>query len=125
MVGNAKQIYCTLADRSEFEAELIGTDPLTDIAVIKLNQQEKNDFLSADFGDSSVLETGDPVLAMGSPYALSQSVTMGIVSNTELTMPGAFWPFNRVRIEGEDVGSSVRWIGHDAQIFPGNSGGLR
>ena len=123
VVGNATQIYCSLSDHSEIEAELVGTDPLTDIAVIKLKTSVKDDFLFASFGDSSVLKVGDTVLAMGSPYALSQSVTMGIVSNTELTMPSAFWPFNKVRIEGEDVGSSVRWIGHDAQIFPGNSGG--
>ncbi len=62
-------------------------------------------------------------MALGSPLALSQSVTMGIVSNTEMIMPGLFWPFNRMTLEGEDVGSIVRWIGHDAAIFGGNSGG--
>ena len=60
---------------------------------------------------------------MGSPLALSQSVTMGIVSNTEMIMPQLFWPFNRMTLDGEDVGSIVRWIGHDAPIFGGNSGG--
>ena len=63
------------------------------------------------------------MLALGSPLALSQSVTMGIVSNTEMIMPGMFWPFNRMTLDGEDVGSIVRWIGHDAAIFGGNSGG--
>jgi serine protease Do len=48
---------------------------------------------------------------------------MGIVSNTEMIMPGMFWPFNRMTLDGEDVGSIVRWIGHDAAIFGGNSGG--
>ena len=48
---------------------------------------------------------------------------MGIVSNTEMIMPQLFWPFNRMTLEGEDVGSLVRWIGHDAAIFGGNSGG--
>ena len=62
-------------------------------------------------------------MALGSPLALSQSVTMGIVSNTEMIMPGLFWPFNRMTLDGEDVGSIVRWIGHDAAIFGGNSGG--
>ncbi len=123
VVGNATLIYCSLSDHREIEAELIGTDPLTDIAIIKLKSDGKGDFPYAHFGDSSALRVGDTVLAMGSPYALSQSVTLGIVSNTELTMPSAFWPFNKIRIEGEDVGSNVRWIGHDAQIFPGNSGG--
>ena len=123
VVGNAKLLYCSLSDHREIEAELIGTDPLTDIAIIKLKPSAMETFPFAVFGDSSALRVGDPVLAMGSPYALSQSVTMGIVSNTELTMPSVYWPFNKVRIEGEDVGSNVRWIGHDAQIFPGNSGG--
>ena len=63
------------------------------------------------------------VLALGSPLALSQSVTMGIVSNIEMILPGMFWPFNRMTLDGEDVGSIVRWIGHDAPIFGGNSGG--
>ncbi|MBD0324472.1 MAG: PDZ domain-containing protein, partial [Aldersonia sp.] len=80
-------------------------------------------FPAAVFGDPSVLKVGDRVLAMGSPLALSQSVTMGIVSNTEMIMPQLFWPFNRMTLEGEDVGSLVRWIGHDAPIFGGNSGG--
>jgi serine protease Do len=48
---------------------------------------------------------------------------MGIVSNTEMIMPRLFWPFNQMKLEGEDVGSLVRWIGHDAPIFGGNSGG--
>ena len=61
------------------------------------------------------------MLALGSPLALSQSVTMGIVSNTEMIMPGMFWPFNRMTLDGEDVGSIVRWIGHDAAIFGGNT----
>ena len=69
------------------------------------------------------MKVGDRVLALGSPLALSQSVTMGIVSNTEMIMPGMFWPFNRMTLDGEDVGSIVRWIGHDAAIFGGNSGG--
>src|SRR4029078_7014393 len=43
--------------------------------------------------------------------------------NTEMILPGLFWPFNRMTLEGEDVGSIVRWIGHDAAIYGGNSGG--
>ena len=122
VAGKAKQIVCTMADRSEIDAELVGTDPLTDISVIRLRPKEPRAFAVARFGDSSRLQVGDPVLAMGSPLALSQSVTMGIVSNTELVMPDLFWPF-KFQVEGEDVGSIVRWIGHDAKINPGNSGG--
>ena len=80
-------------------------------------------FEPASFGDSSTLRVGDYVLAMGSPMALSQSVTLGIISNTEMTMP-RFWGGSRqFRLDGEDVGGLVRWIGHDAAIYGGNSGG--
>ncbi|MDO8589364.1 MAG: PDZ domain-containing protein [Armatimonadota bacterium] len=120
VAGRAKQIVCTLTNKEEVDADLIGTDALADIAVIKL--RGRNDFPFAQFSDSSKLAVGDYVLAMGSPLAISQSVTRGIVSNTEMVMPDLFWP-SRFRLDGEDVGSIVRWIGHDAQIFPGNSGG--
>lgn len=123
VAGKAKQITCTLSNKEEIEAALIGTDPLTDIAVIKLSNKNIKEFPIAQFGDSSLLKTGDSVLAMGSPFALSQSVTMGIVSNTEIIMPKFLWPMGKFTLEGEDVGSIVRWIGHDAPIFGGNSGG--
>ena len=101
----------------------MGTDPLSDIAILKLKPPTPRTFPVAHFGDVSSLRVGERVLALGSPLALSQSVTMGIVSNTEMIMPGMFWPFNRMTLDGEDVGSIVRWIGHDAPIFGGNSGG--
>ena len=123
VAGRTRSLMCTLADRDEVAADLVGTDPLSDIAVIKLRPQKPRTFPVAHFGDASTLKVGDPVMALGSPLALSQSVTMGIVSNTEMIMPGLFWPFNRMTLEGEDVGSIVRWIGHDAAIFGGNSGG--
>ena len=122
VAGKAKQITCTLADREEIDADLVGTDPLTDICVIKLRPDKPRRFAAARFGDSSRLKVGEPVLAMGSPLALSQSVTMGIVSNSSLVMPDVFWPF-KFEVDGEDVGSIVRWIGHDARISHGNSGG--
>lgn len=119
---DAKRIVCTLADKREVGAILVGTDPLADIAVIKLDNPDKKPFPYASFGDSSKLGVGDRVFAMGCPLALSQSVTMGIVSNTEMVMPG-FMADDDFKLEGEDVGSIVRWIGHDALIRPGNSGG--
>ncbi len=122
VAGHAKHLVCKLTSREEIDADLVGTDPLTDIAVIRLRPRQPRVFPVAPFGDSSTLRVGDPVLAMGSPVALSQSVTMGIVSNTALVVPDLFWPF-RFELEGEDVGSIVRWIGHDARINPGNSGG--
>src|SRR3954470_6028351 len=123
VAGKTKSIVCTLSSREEIPAELVGTDPLSDIAVIKLKPTKPRKFPTAAFGTATTLKVGDRVLAMGSPLALSQSVTMGIVSNTEMIMPQLFWPFNRMTLEGEDVGSLVRWIGHDAAIFGGNSGG--
>jgi serine protease Do len=123
VAGRAVRIFCTLSDREEIEAELVGTDPLTDICVIQLKPAGAREFPTVEFGDSSKLRVGDHVLAMGSPMALSQSVTLGIISNTEMVMPRFFGPMGRLRQEGEDVGSLVRWIGHDAQIYGGNSGG--
>jgi serine protease Do len=123
VAGRTKAIWCTLASREEVPAELVGTDPLSDIAILKLRPDKPRQFPVATFGDASKLHVGDRVLALGSPLALSQSVTMGIVSNTEMILPGMFWPFNRMTLDGEDVGSIVRWIGHDAPIFGGNSGG--
>jgi serine protease Do len=123
VAGHAIRLFCTLSDKREIEADLIGTDPLADIAVIKLKGEPGKTFPVADFGDSSQVKVGDYVLAMGSPLALSQSVTLGIVSNTELVMPEFFDPMSRFTLDGEDVGSMVLWIGHDAAIYGGNSGG--
>lgn len=123
VAGKAKMIMCTLFDKTEIKAELVGTDPLSDISVIKLIPGDGREFSYAVFGNSDSLKVGDPVLALGSPMALSQSVTLGIVSNTELVIPELFWPYNKFTLEGEDVGSIVRWIGHDAAIYGGNSGG--
>jgi len=123
VAGRAVRIFCTLADREEIEADLVGTDPLTDICIIKLRPTKPRTFPAVSFGDSGKLRVGDPVLALGSPMALSQSVTLGIVSNLEMVMPRFFGPSGRLRQEGEDVGTLVRWIAHDAQIYGGNSGG--
>lgn len=123
VAGRTRSITCTLANREEVPADLVGTDPLSDIAILKLRPLKPRTFPAARFGDASKLRPGDPVMALGSPLSLSQSVTMGVVSNTEMIMPGLFWPFNRMTLDGEDVGSIVRWIGHDAAIFGGNSGG--
>ena len=123
VAGHATRIFCTLWNREEIEAELIGTDPLTDIAVLKLKPAHPREFTAAVFGNSSHIGVGDYVLAMGSPMALSQSITLGIISNVEMIMPRFFGPTQRLKMDGEDVGSLVRWIGHDAAIYGGNSGG--
>jgi serine protease Do len=123
VAGRAKRLRCTLADKVEVEATLVGTDALSDIAVIKLHLEGRGRPLPvAAFGDSDRVRVGDQVFAMGSPLALSQSVTLGIVSNLEMTFPRFMWP-STFKLDGEETGSLVRWIGHDAQISPGNSGG--
>ena len=119
VAGEAVWLSVTLANKKEVSAKLVGTDPLSDIAIIKLEARD-TPYPVASWGDSSRLRVGDAVLAMGSPFALSQSVTAGIVANTELVLPNQDSEFN---LDGENVGSIVRWIGHDALIQPGNSGG--
>src|SRR5262249_49366418 len=120
VAGRPRRIMCTLSTHEEVPADLVGTDPLSDIAVIKLHPDKPRGVPVARFGDSDKLARGQSVLAMGSPLALSQSVTLGIVSNLEMIMPQSS---GGDLLDGEDVGTIVRWIGHDAAIYPGNSGG--
>jgi serine protease Do len=123
VAGHAVQLNCAFANREEIAAELVGSDPLTDIAVIKLRPPVPREFPTVAFGDSSLLKVGDDILAMGSPMALSPSVTMGIVSNTEMIMPAWLRGWGDLKEDGEDVGALVKWLGHDATIAGGNSGG--
>ena len=124
VAGRATRITIRLANREELDAQLIGTDALSDLAVLKIDPASRRDPKAplpfAKFGDSDKLKVGDVVLAMGSPAGLSQSVTKGIVANTEMISPGGGGGF---LLDGENVGELVRWIGHDAVIYPGNSGG--
>ena len=123
VAGHATRLFCTLADKEEIEADLVGADPLTDLAVIKLKPEKPREFPVAVFGDSTKIKVGQPVLAMGSPMALSQSVTVGVISNVEMIMPEWLRAWGEMKEEGEDVGALVKWIGHDAKIAGGNSGG--
>ncbi len=115
---------CTLADRQELEATLVGDDPLTDLAVLQLDLSAlEGELPVAALGDSSAVEVGDHVLAMGSPFALSRSVTLGIVSNAERVFAGGLDRGGISLGSGEQTGLFTRWIQHDALINPGNSGG--
>jgi len=120
---------CRLADRQEISAKLIGEDPLTDLAILKLNLNELRDPAAplpvAAFGNSDELQVGDHVMAMGSPLALSRSVTLGIVSNTERVFGtrGGNDVDDMELDSGQRTGLFTRWIQHDALIHPGNSGG--
>jgi serine protease Do len=106
VVRNAKNITVTLNDSRTFKAKLIGDDPGSDIAVLRIHAKE----LSAlPLGDSAKLQVGDFVAAIGSPYGLTQTVTSGIVSALQR---------DDLNIEGYE-----NFIQTDAAINPGNSGG--
>ncbi|CAN5464004.1 hypothetical protein BH09SUM1_BH09SUM1_31420 [soil metagenome] len=122
VAGKAMRLMVTMVDRTQIPAVLIGTDPATDIAIIKLTPPEATTFPFATFGNSDEVRVGDAVMALGSPEAISQSVTLGIMSNTEMITPESFGDYT-FTLDGESVGELVRWFGHDAAIFPGNSGG--
>jgi len=125
VAGKATSLRCVLTNKQQLDAKLIGTDILTDIAVLKLDLSEapelKGKLPFAHFTSSTSLAIGDPILAMGCPLALSQSVTQGIIANKEMIFSRRF--SDAMVLDGEDVGLLVRWITHDAQILPGNSGG--
>jgi len=109
VVEGATDIKVTLSDRRIFPAKLIGTDPLTDLAVIKI---EGSNFPNAPLGDSTQLRPGQTVLAFGNPLGFRFTVTRGIVS--ALNRPN---PYN------DDPRKPGQYIQTDAAINPGNSGG--
>lgn len=121
VAGKAIRIVCTMPNREEIPAVLVGTDAATDIAVVKLMPETPQTFPYAAFGNSDAINVGDPVLALGSPLGISQSVTKGIVSNTAMVIPSIYR--TSFQLDGENVGELVRWIAHDAEIHGGNSGG--
>jgi serine protease DegQ len=106
VIANASEVYVTLKDRRRLKAKLVGSDPPTDIAVLKI---EPDRLTALPFGDSDQLEVGDYVVAIGNPFGLGQTVTSGIVS--ALGRSG-------LNIEGYED-----FIQTDASINPGNSGG--
>lgn len=106
VVANADEISVTLQDRRNVEAKLIGSDEGTDIALLKIDAERLTDI---EFGDSTTLEVGDFVIAIGNPFGLGQTVTSGIVS--ALGRSG-------INVEGYED-----FIQTDASINPGNSGG--
>ncbi|HEY2986826.1 MAG TPA: Do family serine endopeptidase [Candidatus Binatia bacterium] len=106
VVENAEKIVVKLVDGRELPARIVGTDPKTDIAVIKIDP--KTPLPTAPLGDSDKLEVGEWVVAIGNPFGLDNTVTSGIVSAT-----------------GRHIGASAYddFIQTDASINPGNSGG--
>jgi serine protease Do len=124
---SGKKFRVTLADRRELPATLVGEDPLTDLAVLKIApDQIKDEKLPyAEFGDSDKLIVGDYVMAMGSPLALSRSVTLGIVSNNQRVFASRMGgdDVEEMEFESGRTGLFTTWIQHDASINHGNSGG--
>lgn len=119
VAGKAERIICTLHDKELVTAEYVGGDPLTDLAVIRLDLESYGKAVPvASFGNSDSLQVGQYVLAMGSPLALSRSVSAGVVS----TKDRYFSPDVRLP-SGERTGRYNLWIQTDAAINPGNSGG--
>lgn len=108
VVQGATDVRVTLSDRRILPAKVIGTDPLTDLAVIKI---EGSDFAAVPWGDSSQLHPGQTVLAFGNPYGFRFTVTRGIVSALNRPNPEA------------DPRKPGQYIQTDAAINPGNSGG--
>jgi serine protease Do len=106
VVDSATDVLVTLPDRREFKARVIGTDPKTDIAVLKI---DASNLPVITVGNSAKMQIGDAVLAIGNPYGVGQTVTMGIVSATGRT--------------GLGIEDYEDFIQTDASINPGNSGG--
>jgi len=111
VVNEANEIEVTLSDNRRYDAELIGTDPTTDLALIKIKEKGLN-FLQ--YGDSDGLLPGAWVLAVGNPFELNSTVTAGIVSAKARNI-GILSTENRLQIES--------FIQTDAAVNPGNSGG--
>src|SRR5262245_6209760 len=106
VVENAQEITVTLSDKQQHKAKVLGRDPKTDLAVIKIDA--KSSLPTVTLGNSDALRVGDWVMAMGSPFGLSNTVTTGIVS-----------------AKGRTIGAGPYddFIQTDAPINPGNSGG--
>jgi len=105
VVRDAKQVTVKLSDRREFSAKVLGSDPATDIAVLKI---DATGLPTVHLGDSKSVQVGDYVLAIGAPFGFEQTATQGIVSAKGRSLPGD---------------SYVPFIQTDAAVNPGNSGG--
>jgi Do/DeqQ family serine protease len=112
VIENASNIEVTLNDNRTFEAKLIGTDPATDIALIKIDAE---DLPYLEYGNSDELKIGEWVLAVGNPFNLTSTVTAGIVSAKSRNI-------NILRREQGTLGIES-FIQTDAAVNPGNSGG--
>ncbi|MDR0475798.1 MAG: trypsin-like peptidase domain-containing protein [Treponema sp.] len=111
VIENAHKVFINLADGSQFEGTVVGTDPENDIAVLKFEPPRGVELRDIPFGDSDNLKVGQKVLAIGNPFALERTLTVGIVSG--LGRP--------IQISNNRIIRNM--IQTDASINPGNSGG--
>jgi len=107
--GRAPQIQVTLADQSQYDAEVLVRDPVNDLALIRINARKKLPYLR--LGDSDHIQVGQKVLAIGNPFGLNGTLTTGVVSSLGRT------------IRDENGNELEDMIQTDAAINPGNSGG--
>jgi len=110
VVDSVDSVEVTLADGRQLDGSVVGTDPVTDLAVVTVNR--RNDLREAPLGDSEALEVGDWAIALGSPYGLERTVTLGIVSSLHRDINSLGFADKRLDL-----------IQTDAAINPGNSGG--
>jgi serine protease Do len=122
VAGRAKEIYVTLYNKERVKGKLIGDDHWTDLAVVQIDMDEVKhkgiSFASAPLGNSDQLKVGQPVMAIGTPFGLARTTTLGVVSNNERT----FYP-EKQNIDEFETGEFSNWIQMDTPIAPGNSGG--
>jgi serine protease Do len=122
VAGRAAEIDVTLFNKERVPAHLIGDDHWTDLAVVQMDMdvihQKKIEFKHAELGESNGLIIGQDVMAIGTPFGLARTMTLGIVSNNERT----FYP-DQMQIDEYETGNFANWIQMDTPINPGNSGG--
>lgn len=112
VIQNATKIYVSLSDGTQYEAEVVGQDLDSDLAVIKFNPPKDLDLNTIQFGDSQDLRVGQKVIAIGNPYGLARTMTTGIVSSLGRPLKDA--------ATGRIINNMIQT---DAAINPGNSGG--
>jgi serine protease Do len=122
VAGRAAEIYVTLANKERVPAHLVGDDHWTDLAVVQMDmdvlKQRKIEYNYAELGDSKHLSPCENVMAIGTPFGLARTVTLGVVSNTDRTL----YPEQQT-IDEYETGEFSNWIQMDTPISPGNSGG--
>jgi serine protease Do len=122
VAGRGAEIFVTLFNKERVRASLVGDDHWTDLAVVQLDMEEISrrgiKFSFAELGTSTGVLTGQDVIAVGTPFGLARTMTLGIVSNNERTL----YP-DRVSIDEYETAEFDNWIQMDTPINPGNSGG--